>query len=73
MYIEPLSDEADQKVLCQPGDSGAVWYDENTGEAVGIHFAGESNSAYGPLHAKACFITQALEQFKLELYLPPYN
>lgn len=28
--------------VSEPGDSGAVWVDENTGKAVGLHFAGEA-------------------------------
>lgn len=70
MYLEPLYGTNEKKVISQNGDCGAVWFDETTGEAVGLHFAGESYSAYGPIHGKACFMTSVLESLNVGLYLP---
>lgn len=45
IHIAPL-DSAER--ISEPGDSGAVWVSEETGEAVGLHFAGDLlRSAFG--------------------------
>ncbi|BFM08636.1 hypothetical protein [Halioxenophilus aromaticivorans] len=67
MYLEPLYETDEHKVLSENGDCGSVWFDANTGAAVGLHFAGESFSAYGPLHAKACFLSTTLDQLQVSL------
>jgi hypothetical protein len=48
------------------GDSGAVWVDEETGKAVGLHFAGEIGET--PEHALAHDISQVIE--KLDVRFP---
>lgn len=70
LYIEPLNAKKDA-LICAPGDSGAVWFDEQTGEAVGLHVSGESQRFYGPIHAKACLLQPVFETLKLNLYLGP--
>lgn len=45
IHIAPLDPE---KRISEPGDSGAVWVSEETGDAVGLHFAGDLlRSAFG--------------------------
>ncbi len=39
IHLVPLPGEADP-MICRPGDSGAIWYDATTGEAVGLHCLG---------------------------------
>ena len=70
MYIEPVPGKNQGNPICQGGDSGAIWLDADTGAAVGLHFGGESNSAYGPNHAKACLMTHVLDALDVQLYLP---
>lgn len=48
------------------GDSGAVWVDEESGKAVGLHFAGEIGET--PEHALAHEISQVIE--KLDVRFP---
>ena len=48
--------------ISQGGDSGAVWVDQGSGKAVGLHFAGESANL--PEHALASeiiMVTEALD------------
>jgi len=45
------------------GDSGAVWVDEESGKAVGLHFAGEVDN--GPEHALAHDINPVLRALKV--------
>jgi hypothetical protein len=51
--IESPPDAADDYVLSDRGDSGAVWLDAETGRAVGLHFSGrDGNTAFArPLGA----------------------
>lgn len=45
IHIAPINPETR---ISEPGDSGAVWVSEDTGEAVGLHFAGDLlRSAFG--------------------------
>lgn len=69
MVLEPLTVNGKMQLLAEPGDSGAVWFDEENGLAVGLHFAGEHVARYGPIHAKACLMTHVLEELGVELYL----
>ena len=66
-YLEPIDNQPKNQLICAPGDSGAIWFDEQTYEAVGLHFAGECNEFYGPVHAKACFISRVLNRLNVEL------
>jgi endonuclease G len=47
------------------GDSGAVWVDEESGKAVGLHFAGEVGNT--PEHALAHDVGSVLETLKVRL------
>ena len=47
------------------GDSGAVWVDEESGKAVGLHFAGEIGNS--PEHALAHDIKQVLDHLDVKL------
>ena len=42
------------------GDSGAVWLDPDTGEAVGLHVGGESFE-----YALACFLPRVLDELEV--------
>jgi hypothetical protein len=59
--VDPISDK---------GDSGAVWYDEETGEGVGLHIGGD---AYGPGleddEAFACNLNEVLKEIHAEIVL----
>jgi hypothetical protein len=49
--------------ICDRGDSGAIWYDEETGQGVGIHIAGDTNGpGYADDAAFACNLTDVLEE-----------
>ena len=52
-------------------DSGAVWYDPMSGEGVGLHFAGETNSDPLAEHALACYLTQVLCSLGVSLRQQP--
>jgi len=41
--IESLHDAPIDYVLSEKGDSGAIWLDVDTGNAVGLHFSGKDN------------------------------
>jgi hypothetical protein len=43
MRIVALPDDPNARI-CDFGDSGAVWFDETTGEAVGLHLKGDPNT-----------------------------
>ncbi len=47
------------------GDSGSVWVDEKSGDAVGLHFAGETGNS--PEHALAHDITLVLSHLKVNI------
>lgn len=47
------------------GDSGSVWVDEESGKAVGLHFAGEVGNT--PEHALAHDVGSVLETLKVRL------
>lgn len=70
MVLEPLYGTDEKKIVSQNGDCGSVWFDEVTKKAIGLHFAGESYAAYGAIHAKACFMSKALENLNVNLYAP---
>ena len=54
--------------ISSKGDSGAIWYDEATGEAVGLHVGGEPFAAPGKAeHALACFIPDMLKHLEVSL------
>ncbi len=67
-YLRPIDNQPQNQLISAPGDSGSVWFDEQTHEAVGLHFAGECNPYYGQVHAKACFMSRVLDRLGVELY-----
>jgi hypothetical protein len=53
--------------ISRRGDSGAVWFDADTGAAVGLHFAGEDNLAPTAEFALAHPMSQVLKLLDVEL------
>jgi endonuclease G len=47
------------------GDSGSVWVDEESGDAIGLHFAGETGNS--PEHALAHDINLVLSHLKVKI------
>lgn len=60
----------DNVELSGPGDSGSLWYNPATKDAIGLHFAGETNPAPGEEHAIACNMTAVARrlQFRMATY-----
>jgi hypothetical protein len=54
---------SEMKEISMGGDSGAVWVDEETGKAVGLHFAGERANL--PEHALANEIIQVTKALNI--------
>lgn len=53
--------------LSSSGDSGSTWYNPNSGEAVGLHFAGETNPNPSAEHAIACNMSRVSERLEFRL------
>jgi len=49
------------------GDSGALWYDPETHEGLGLHFAGESDPAPAAEYALACHLDAVLDELNVSL------
>ncbi len=49
------------------GDSGSVWLNESSRDAVGLHFAGEGNPDPAAEHSIACNITTVLDKLNVRL------
>ena len=49
------------------GDSGSIWYSPDSREAVGLHFAGETDPNPRAEHALACFATRVFSRLHIEL------
>ncbi len=49
------------------GDSGSIWYDPQTKEGVGLHFAGESDPHPREEHAIACHLPRVLDALNISL------
>jgi len=49
------------------GDSGSIWYNPETKEAVGLHFAGETDSSPTAEHAIACHLPRVLAALNISL------
>ncbi|WP_317930338.1 hypothetical protein [Halioxenophilus sp. WMMB6] len=67
LYLEPIDDSKEHSLICANGDSGSIWFDEQTMQAVALHYAGESHPLRGPLHSKACAIERVLERLEVSL------
>ncbi len=53
--------------LTRHGDSGALWYDPVTEEGLGLHFAGEDDSAPAAEFALACHLDAVLDELLVSL------
>ncbi len=53
--------------LTRHGDSGALWYDPVTQEGLGLHFAGEDDSAPAAEFALACHLDAVLDELLASL------
>ncbi|MCP4182437.1 MAG: hypothetical protein GY761_03860 [Hyphomicrobiales bacterium] len=53
--------------LSKPGDSGSVWINPNSNDAVGLHFAGETNSNPAAEHAIACNMSAVTEELNIRM------
>ncbi len=49
------------------GDSGSLWYDPVTHEGLGLHFAGEDDSAPAAEFALACHLDAVLDELMISL------
>ena len=49
------------------GDSGSLWYDANTQEGLGLHFAGEDDTAPAAEYALACHLDAVLDELLVSL------
>ncbi len=57
----------DNLELTRHGDSGALWYDPVTSEGLGLHFAGENDSAPAAEYALACHLDAVLDELLVSL------
>jgi len=62
--LEPL---VAGQILSAPGDSGALWWDEKTGAAVGLNVAGGPSAEDPGIWAFACHIGPVFDRFALRL------
>lgn len=53
--------------VSEGGDSGSIWYNENDRNAVGLHFAGETDTDPLAERAIACNMPKVLEQLNARL------
>lgn len=53
--------------LSSGGDSGSAWYNPSSGEAVGLHFAGETDPDPRAEHAIACNMTSVMRRLNIRL------
>lgn len=65
--LEPIDDSRQAQTISRSGDSGSVWFDENNGDAVGLHIGGQANPFRGPVYAKACLLGPVLEALSVRL------
>jgi hypothetical protein len=57
----------DDEEISSGGDSGSIWYVEGSREAVGLHFAGETDPQPDQEHALACHLPRVLEALNVSL------
>jgi endonuclease G len=63
----PAAGNPDNIEISGSGDSGALWYDPQTGEGLGLHFAGESDPAPTAEYALACHLDEVLDELNISL------
>lgn len=56
--------------VSEGGDSGAVWVDEDSGRAVGLHFAGDTGGVTENEHALANRMSRVLDALRVDLDPP---
>lgn len=49
------------------GDSGSLWYDPDSAEGLGLHFAGETDPAPAAEYALACHLDAVLDELHVSL------
>jgi endonuclease G len=57
----------DDEEISSGGDSGSLWYVEGSKEAVGLHFAGETDPQPDQEHALACHLPRVLDALNVSL------
>lgn len=57
----------DPKLICDFGDSGAIWFDAKTGAGVGMHCMGAPNPTPGHQYAVATLLTEVFSRLKVTL------
>jgi endonuclease G len=62
-----IAGNPDNEEISSGGDSGAIWYNPETQEAVGLHFAGETASSQIEEHALACHLPRVLAALNISL------
>lgn len=62
----PLSGNTSQTPISKPGDSGAVWYDVETGAAIGLHSGGSGAGPNVNTRAVATWVVTILQKMKLQ-------
>jgi hypothetical protein len=62
----PVSGNTNQTPISKPGDSGAIWYDAETGAAIGLHSGGSGGGPNGNARAVATWVLTILQKMKLQ-------
>ena len=66
--IKPVDpDNTDDLELSDGGDSGAIWYDPDTKEAIGLHFAGDTSRHPSDEFSRAKILTHILSRLDISL------
>ena len=66
--IVPVIDgNPNNEEISSGGDSGSIWYDPQTKEGVGLHFAGETDPHPREEHAIACHLPRVLNALNISL------
>ncbi|MEE8187620.1 MAG: hypothetical protein V3T80_00285 [Kiloniellales bacterium] len=53
--------------ITSAGDSGAIWYDPDTADGLGLHYAGEGDSAPTAEYSLACHLDAVLDELSVSL------
>lgn len=61
----------DNDEISSRGDSGSIWYDPNSYEAVGLHFAGEITSEPSEEYAISCYASKVFKRLNISLPTSP--
>jgi hypothetical protein len=65
--VSILDGNPNDEEISSGGDSGAIWYDPETKEGIGLHFAGETNPNPKEEHAIACHLPTVLSALNISL------